>query len=102
MFSKPISFTYKGEESFSTLIGGVVSIVILGILMAYGAVKFMTMIYKADSNTSFNKIVTDLSSSDTVLNIGSSTFYFGMGLLNGNQNLLLDSTYLDTKMYNAF
>ena len=60
MFSKPISLTSKGEESFSTLIGGIVSIAIIGLLMTFGTVKFMAMIYRSDSNTSFNNVVNDL------------------------------------------
>ena len=39
-----------------------------------------------------------LTTSGNSLNLGSSTFYFGMGLSNNGVNLLKDSTYIDTKM----
>ena len=98
MFSKPISFTYNGEENFATFIGGVMSIVILSILFAYGAVKFLTMINREDSNTSFNRVVNDLTSSGTSVNLGDSTFYFAMGIDNSGSNLLFNSSYIDMKM----
>ena len=98
MFSKQISFTYEGEEGYSTLIGGIISIIIMGLLIGFGIIKFITMIERNDSNTSFNKTVNDVTTSGTVLNLGSSTFYFAMNLPYNNSNILLDSSYIDMSM----
>ena len=100
MYSKPISFTYNGDESFSTFLGGTVTIAIMSLLLAYGAVRFIAMINRADSNTSFNKVVSDLTTSGASLNLGDSTFYFAMDL-HGNSSLLLDPSYIDMTIHYA-
>ena len=98
IFSKQISLTYQGEDSYSTLIGGVISIAISCVLISYGVIRFMTMINRGNSSTSFNKVVSDLTTSGSVLNLGTSTFYFAMYLPYNGKNLLTDSTYIDLQM----
>ena len=54
-------FTYKGEPSFSTLIGGLVSLVILSITGIYFVILMQAMIYREKSSISKSTRVVDLS-----------------------------------------
>ena len=54
-------FTYKGEPSFSTLIGGLISLVILSITGIYFAILMQAMIYREKSSISKSTRVVDLS-----------------------------------------
>ena len=64
IFSQKIMLTYKGEASFSTFLGGLVSIIIFLIIGIYGAYLLQIMINRQNSNNSLSTEVIDLSISD--------------------------------------
>ena len=74
MYSKVITFTYKSEDSYRTLIGGVVSIIIFSIISVQAMGLFMIMVDKKASNSTVNTIVTDLSQDTDILNLENTTF----------------------------
>ena len=61
LFSQKIMFTYKGESSFSTFLGGFVSLIILMVVAAYTGNLVQVMINRQNSNNSLSTEVVDLS-----------------------------------------
>lgn len=61
-FPKHISFTYRGKESFKTLIGGIATISILILITIYGLALMRVMWYKKDTNKSRSSTVVSLNS----------------------------------------
>ena len=57
-------FTYKGESSFSTLLGGLVSIVILSVVGVYFVILIQAMMNREKSNISKSTSEVDLSLED--------------------------------------
>ena len=77
----------------------VISIWIMIVVFMYGIYKLQIMINKSDTNTSFNKVNSDLSTSSASVKLGTSGFYFGVTIRNSDgSNLLADSTYLNLQM----
>ena len=64
LFSQRIMLTYKGENSFSTLLGGVVSLIIMAVVWVYSVFLFQTMINRGNSNNSKSSAFVDLSVQD--------------------------------------
>ena len=64
LFSKNIMFTYKGDTSFSTFLGGFVSIIIFSIIFVYSAFLFQVMVNRENSNSSKSTEVIDLTVHD--------------------------------------
>ena len=64
LFSQNIMFTYKGESSFSTFLGGFVSLIILTIVAVYTGFLMQVMVNKQNSNNSLSTEVVDLTTHD--------------------------------------
>ena len=64
LFSQRIMFTYKGEPSFSTFLGGFVSIAILTVIGVYFGFLMQVMINRSNSNNSKSTEVIDLTTHD--------------------------------------
>ena len=64
LFSQRIMFTYKGESSFSTFFGGLVSIIIFASMMVYSALLVQVMINRENSINSLSTEVVDLTFHD--------------------------------------
>ena len=50
MFGQPVLLNYKGDDTFKTLIGGIITIGITLIIVAYTLLKFKYMIVHFDWN----------------------------------------------------
>ena len=98
MYAKPFSFTYKGEENFKTTFGGFISIIITSIVLVYGVQRFIVMINRDDTNTTFNKSISSVSDTDNTIDLSQFSFYFGLELKYNNKNLLNDSSYFTMTM----
>ena len=64
LFSQKIMFTYKGESSFSTFLGGLVSFIIFTLIWVYSVIQFQVMINRQNSNNSKSTAVVDLITQD--------------------------------------
>ena len=64
LFAQRIMFTYKGESSFSTFIGGFVSLVIFAVIGVYSAFLLQVMVNRGNSNNSISTEVVDLTVHD--------------------------------------
>ena len=56
--------TYKGESSFSTLLGGIASLMIMAVVCVYAVFLFQIMINRENSNNSKSTEVVDLAIHD--------------------------------------
>ena len=63
-FSQRIMFTYKGETSFSTFIGGFISLLILAIIAIYSGYLVQVIVSRQNSNNSLSTEVVDLTVKD--------------------------------------
>ena len=64
LFSQRIMFTYKGESSFSTFLGGLISLLILAIIAIYSGYLVQIMVSRQNSNNSLSTEVVDLAIKD--------------------------------------
>ena len=64
LFSQRIMFTYKGDSSFSTFLGGFVSLIIFTVIGIYSAFLIQVMMNRGDSNNSLSTEVVDLTTYD--------------------------------------
>ena len=56
LFSKNIAFRENGEDSFGSIIGAFISLIILLIVAIYGIKKFIIMLDYGDTNFSEYKV----------------------------------------------
>ena len=64
LFKQQIALTYKGHTSFSTLLGGIVSMCILTSISIYTIILFISMINRHNSNNSLSTEVVNFISND--------------------------------------
>ena len=58
-FGHPITLTYKGEETYQTCLGGVITVVVSAFTMVMAVVKIQQVIEMSDPNiTSFPRPMT--------------------------------------------
>ena len=60
LFSQQIMFTYKGESSFSTFFGGIVSLIIFVVIAVYTGFLMQVMVDRKNANNSLSTEVIDL------------------------------------------
>ena len=76
IYGKSITFTYKGQEKYNTLFGGLISIIIKIFIYILGLYLFIMMINRKQTASSFNRIVDDLRTDTNQLDLTSNTFAF--------------------------
>ena len=104
LYGKQITMTYKGEDSFKTTYGGIISLFIKLILFTYAGVLFAVIINRGDTKKTLNTTVKDITNDPTKHYIGRGTFGFSVDLtdpVTGN-NLLMDKTYFELSIQNGF
>ena len=104
LYGKKIMMTYKGEDSFKTVYGGVISLFIKLALFIYAILLISVILNKGDTKKTVNTTTKDTTNDNTKHYIGRSTFGFGFSFedyQNGN-NLLMDNTYFEFKIENEF
>ena len=80
MFGSDIKFTYKGSEKFNTFIGGLVSLGITAVMIAYTYSLINTMINYGDSLKSTNRLVRNLVRNDNALLLNQTDFSFAFSI----------------------
>ena len=94
LFSQRIMFTYKGDSSFSTFLGGFVSLIIFTVIGVYSAFLVQVMINRSNSNNSLSTEVVDLTTNDENYYPTNYGFAFGVAFTDAWGNpLTLDPTY---------
>jgi hypothetical protein len=86
LFPNKVNFTYKGQDSFPTIFGGITSLFIFMILTAYGINLFLIMIYRKDSNKSKNTEFRNLNEYDQNLYLHEKGFRFAVAFTDALSN----------------
>lgn len=97
-FSTPIYLTYKGEQKYKTIYGGLTSILLSIFIFLYTIYLFNILITRGDTSTSTNTEVKDLYQSSKVHEIGKANFAFAFAYRGTNADFLLDSQYFTLKI----
>ncbi|CAI2374574.1 unnamed protein product [Moneuplotes crassus] len=86
MYPKTIKLTYKGNEEFKTLLGGVVSLGIKVVILIYTWTMFSIMLSNKNSSKSINTSVKNLRQDNDIVELQNSTFQFAVsGIFNGSE-----------------
>ena len=78
IYAKTITFTYNGKDTYNTFIGGITTLSIMSVMLVYGINLFLIMINRKGTNSSINTTINDLNNDQEVLNLGNTTFEFGI------------------------
>ena len=87
MFGEHVKLTYKGEESFTTTFGGLLSMLLIFVLLSFSIYKTSLMISRSNPNVSQHVFMKDLDteppftpySNDSTSQVGGFDFAFGLG-----------------------
>lgn len=80
MFDQKVGLTYKGDQSVTTLFGGLVSTIILVFMTIYGVMIFLEMINRENTSKSINSIVRNSASNPETFDIESEDVSFAVYL----------------------
>ena len=97
MYGIPVAFTFKGKEKFNTSIGGIATLAVVGIVLAYTITQVRDIIKKENTAINSNVISRSLLEEKTEFDIGKKGFIIGAGGINSqgdNYNILYDPSYL--------
>ena len=99
-FAIPILLNYNGETWYRTTIGGLSSITITVILIAYSLVVFVAMISRKNSVINSGNQINNLMLDPTRYNLGDYKFMFSLYPASYNTNFyyILDPTYFKLTM----
>ena len=75
-FAHPVSLTIKGKRKFSTILGGLFTLLMISMLLTYGSILFITLINKRDTIKSQSISHNDISETPDVYRINKSNFGF--------------------------
>ena len=76
IYGKSITFTYKGEEQYTTFIGGLTSIVIKFIIFVFGLSILLNMVNRKNTNSSVNRIINNIMEDTGIIDFEGSDFIF--------------------------
>ena len=63
-YSKTISFSFNGEDTFSTIFGGITTIIIKVVVLVIAIFLTMSIFQKGNTTTSINKVIKDITNDD--------------------------------------
>ena len=98
MYGTPVAITFRGEEKFTTIIGGFSSIVVLGIIFVYTISQIRKIIQRDDTSINSNLIRQSLIESTESHNITKGGFRVGIaGIHTGgtSENVFYEPDYLN-------
>lgn len=100
MYSRPVTLTYKKHNSYRTVIGGLVSLLILIIILALFGILFFQMLNKEYIKMQKNEVFINLTNDTTVFNISETEWNFYISI---TSVLDISSTPPDhSKYYNLY
>ncbi|CAI2359249.1 unnamed protein product [Moneuplotes crassus] len=80
LFPQKVSLTFKGKESFQTLYGGIISLIILTILISYSARIFAIMFQKQQTQKTLNRVIKDIQNNPPEYELNRNNFAFAFVL----------------------
>ena len=99
MYGRKISFTYKGEDEYKTLCGGLVSLIVLILLALYTWLLVVIMINREDTQKASYGLVKNLIFDNEVLSLKDTTFSLAFSVKDGGINVMEDETYVTMTIY---
>ncbi|CAI2386876.1 unnamed protein product [Moneuplotes crassus] len=81
LFPQKVSLTFKGQESFKTLYGGIVSLVIMIIMVSYSVRIFTIMFQKQQTQKTLNRVINDIQNNRIDYNISNDNFAFTFAIM---------------------
>ena len=76
IYGKSISFTYKGEDQYKTLMGGCITIVIKVLMVVFAWNLALSMLNRNNTISSVNTIINDIRQDNELLNLTDTEFSF--------------------------
>lgn len=95
MFPSKVELTYKGNTNFTTLFGGLVSLIIKIIVILYAVYLMFVIFRRTNSSKSVNRLVRDRTYDTTKHYLGRNNFSFAVKLAGIKPDLVFDKTYFD-------
>lgn len=90
LFAQPISITFKGESSFRTPIGGIMSILLGTLMIAFLSVKMNSLINREGSTVRKDTLISVSNQDSPAYKIGEggNSFTFALSDTGGNTKVL--------------
>lgn len=91
-FSKPIIFTYKGEEEFTTTVGGIATIITSLLLFLYGGQQLLFLFLQPEFSEVVTRVYKDFTTNTDKLELDTenTTIALKMTLLNDVGEVVVD------------
>jgi hypothetical protein len=97
-FPQSVQISFNGDTQFTTILGGLVSIIIKIVTFLYFILLISNIFKRGNSSKSFNKIVKDITYDSTKHYIGKGTFAFAFKLIGPTPDILFDPTYFEVEV----
>ncbi|CAI2384266.1 unnamed protein product [Moneuplotes crassus] len=78
MYPKTITFTFKGQEEFKTLFGGIISLIIKIVILLYSIQMISIMITNKNSSKNVNTTVQNILNDTEPINLTDTKFQFAI------------------------
>ncbi|CAI2384568.1 unnamed protein product [Moneuplotes crassus] len=78
MYPKTIPFTFKGQEEFKTLFGGIISLIIKIVILLYTYQMISIMITNKNSSKNVNTTVQNILNDTESINLTDTKFQFAV------------------------
>jgi len=99
LYPQSIQLTFKGKDTFKTLFGGIMSMLILSLCATYGISLLLIMINRGDSNKAVNTEFRDLFTNDQNVFPHEKGFRLGVALTNSrSQSIAIDPSFFTLKI----
>ena len=93
-YSRIITFSFKGKESFGTLFGGFISLATYIVLTIYAYAILRIMFERNGTTKNITTTINDLYNDSDQLQLDGSSFMFGLGFVGNNGFHGFDDTYI--------
>ena len=98
IYGKNIVLTYNGDDKYRTHIGGVTSLIVGAIILAYVGYLFHIMFNKNDTSFSTTSLLNDVITDNEILTPAEEGFDFAFTFKSNGIDYLADSTYFTFTM----
>ena len=99
MYPNSVAITYKGKQTFTTLLGGIVSLVISLSLLTVAVFLCVTIFQRANTTISMNNQFKDNTDDARELYFSKNKeVYIAISLFRSNPDILLDKTYFNLQI----
>ena len=101
MFGTPVSLNFKGETSFKTTIGGVITIISIIVIIIFLGIFTNTLFSRDDTNLKFVVKTDNLADKSDKHLIGLKGVYFAIYDRGSSTSIIENKAYIDLKIYQA-